>query len=214
MAKKVLGDVEVDALAEGYPKDFPKLLEAMTPTIQKIVRGLAHKAHQRDDLIQAGSLGLVDAVAKWVPSKGHFRAHAWWYIRNRICDEILLFRSALKRTNYQAQHFYLVKDEEADDLVYLDQDSGTRGGGHGGAGRPLHETIPDWGISPEEAVYAKEVQGLALRCARNDFESYVVKYVIMGGTTLEDAAAKWGVKRSAISTSVSKLQDRIRRKAA
>jgi RNA polymerase sigma factor FliA len=68
------------------------LAEAYTPIVKKLVAGFVHKKPNvldYEDLIQAGSLGLLDAIEKFDPARGLlFQTYATIRVRGSILDEI------------------------------------------------------------------------------------------------------------------------------
>lgn len=71
-----------------------RLLEKYTPLVHKIAGGFTHKRPSvldYDDLIQAGRVGLLDAIEKFDPDNergAQFQTYATFRVRGAILDEI------------------------------------------------------------------------------------------------------------------------------
>lgn len=88
---------EVERLWEEYYQTpnrltLEKLMKAYLPLVKKIAGAFIRKKHNTldyDDLIQAGNMGLMDAISKFKPDAGaSFKTYASIRIRGSILDEI------------------------------------------------------------------------------------------------------------------------------
>ena len=88
---------EVEKLWEEYYQTpnrltLEKLMKAYLPLVKKIAGTFIRKKHNTldyDDLIQAGNMGLMDAIGKFKPDAGaSFKTYASIRIRGSILDEI------------------------------------------------------------------------------------------------------------------------------
>jgi RNA polymerase sigma factor for flagellar operon FliA len=68
------------------------LAESYYPIVKKLVAGFVHKKPNvldYEDLVQAGNMGLLDAIEKFDPSRGNlFQTYATIRVRGSILDEI------------------------------------------------------------------------------------------------------------------------------
>ena len=74
------------------PADIDALIEAYAPVVKYVAQRLACRLPDwicLDDLISTGVLGLLDAIAKYDPTRGTtFKTYAEWRIRGAMLDEL------------------------------------------------------------------------------------------------------------------------------
>jgi len=74
------------------PTDSDALIEAYAPVVKYVAQRLACRLPDwicLDDLISTGVLGLLDAIAKYDPTRGTtFKTYAEWRIRGAMLDEL------------------------------------------------------------------------------------------------------------------------------
>src|SRR5437867_3205396 len=74
------------------PADIDALIEAYAPVVKYVAQRLACRLPDwicLDDLISTGVVGLIDAIAKYDPTRGTtFKTYAEWRIRGAMLDEL------------------------------------------------------------------------------------------------------------------------------
>jgi len=74
------------------PTDIDALIEAYAPVVKYVAQRLACRLPDwicLDDLISTGVVGLMDAIAKYDPTRGTtFKTYAEWRIRGAMLDEL------------------------------------------------------------------------------------------------------------------------------
>ena len=99
-------------MATPLPRD--RQIEAYLPLVRALARRFAWRGEPLDDLVQAGCIGLINAVDRYDPARGPFEAYAMPTITGEIRRH-LRDRSALLRVPADAAVAVRIQPLEEDD---------------------------------------------------------------------------------------------------
>lgn len=154
---------------------------------QDLVKHIANKYSQGtrnefDDLVQAGSIGLIKSVESYDPSKSRFMTYAYRGIQNHLKEYL---RKLPKKTKN------LTRDEEDDPFEVEDTQVEAPSGNL---------------VKGEQLDSLKKAMD-----SLNDREREVIQRHVMNGETLQAIGAEWGVSKVRIqqigAKALSKLRD-------
>lgn len=154
---------------------------------KNLVYSIAHKytkggKHELDDLVQAGSIGLIKSVEGYDPTKSRFTTYAWRGINNYIKESV---RKKPKNTRNL--------DRDENDDPYEVEDTQV-------------ESPSSRSIKGEQLATLKEAM-----TKLGEREKEVVARHIMGGETLAAIGEEWGVSKVRIQqigvVALKKLRD-------
>lgn len=201
-----------------------------------LVHNIAWQLHRRwrtcvdkDDLVQAGYVGLAQAIRRFRPGRAEFSTFAYERIRGEMRD--FLRRQPWYRFRSVAEHTRDMADEVLADTTIdaVDGDPGGRVDGqewfrssvrrlalvrwvsstvaHGA----LDSACSDEGDGPEAEETRRELVALIRRCVDElpIRDAEVIHMTYFEGLTFEDAGARLGVHKSTVSRMHAKILDTL-----
>jgi RNA polymerase sigma factor (sigma-70 family) len=69
-------------------QEIEKHLKFVVMLVNRLCRSVPSNNNYRDDMIQAGNLGLIEAVKKYDPTIGKFTSYALFWIRCYVAEEL------------------------------------------------------------------------------------------------------------------------------
>ncbi len=180
------------------PTDIDALIEAYAPVVKYVAQRLACRLPDwicLDDLISTGVVGLIDAIAKYDPTRGStFKTYAEWRIRGAMLDELreLDWAPRTVRQKEQAltqayaalerQHGRSVADEEVAAVLGINLDTfndwltDVRGVSVVSLERPL-EREPNGNASTALAQLVDEAPGPLQQAEAQDLRTHLAKAI-------------------------------------
>ena len=85
-----------------------RIVEANIPLVKSIIKKFPNN-YEHDDLLQEGSIGLIESVTRFNPSKGMFSTYATFWIKNKIYNYI---RTKYMKIKFPEKILKLLSKEE------------------------------------------------------------------------------------------------------
>ncbi|MBQ6213609.1 MAG: RNA polymerase sporulation sigma factor SigK [Ruminococcus sp.] len=173
-----------ERMAEGDSSARNRLIEHNLRLVAHIVKKYSSSAHEQDELISVGTIGLIKAVSSFDYSKGaKFATYASRCIENEI---LMQFRAAKKSASdvYINEPIETDKDGNALTLMDLIDD-----------GIDIHEQV-------DILIRSRQLYGFLRECLdERELDIIIYRYGLYGSKphTQNETAKKMGISRSYVS---------------